>query len=164
MSTSIGNGVAKFDNWNDSAGNKRKTVVGFGYAKWVSPDDGYVAISNGAYYTTPLSLTYTPKFSTSLLVITVVNQVRCITGAGAVIRLHRNGTLISPWYNNGGNIGFFYKGDTINHHMNLRGRMVTPANSTSATTFTTSVGGIWGSTEFSRGWGDHSIFVMELAQ
>lgn len=164
MTTKLGDGIAYFDNWADAAGVKRKTIVGFGYAKWTSPDDGYVAIANGTTYQSPVSLTYTPKFANSILVIRQVEQIRYVEGQGCLMQLFRDGVQVPAYYHMSGNTAFFYKGDSVNHHWNLRGSITVPANNTNATTFTSKVGSVWGAGEFSRGWGDHSMFLLEVAQ
>jgi len=157
---------AKFDVWQTSAGVTQATVIGYNYYRLLASSDTYVTISGDTDYDTTISVTYTPKYSNSILYVEGVAQTRAQNAYGMSMGIKRDGVKQLPNYNVGGN-DFFYKGASLNHHINMRSTIAVTANSTSSTTFTVwlrpySGGG--GSGEWAQGWGQHFISVMEIAQ
>jgi hypothetical protein len=156
----LGDNTAFFDRWLDESGVPRRAVLGFDFATFRPGNDGYVAVGDGVIYQTPVSITYTPRSSTSILLVHSIEQVRIIGALGARLLLRRDGVFIpSTIYST---TDFFYKGSTINHHVNLRARIQVNSNNTNPTTFNAVFIPWGGSGEYSNGWGDHFMYIMEI--
>lgn len=158
------NGYAQFNAWQDSSGVARNNIIGFAYTAFRYGNDNYPAISDNVEYACGTNITYTPKFASSKLMVVSVDQTRMQTAGGMNYRIKRDGTYvgINPTYYSE---DMYYKSDAVNHHINLRSRVIVPANNTNATTFSAwMISHGWGAGEFSNGWGDHAIYVWEIAQ
>ena len=156
--------IAKFDDWQNTAGIRQKTVLGFGYYHFPSTVDTYISISGDTDYDTAITLTYTPKYSNSLLYVYGTAQTRMNSGAvGMSGGIKRDGTKQIPNLNVGGQ-DFFYKTNTTNFHYNIRSNIVVTANSTASTTFLVWVRPYGGTGEWSYGWGQNFICLFEIAQ
>lgn len=165
MSTQLSQSSAKFDIWTNSAGVVRKTPIGFAYTRYNTGDDSYVTVADSTLYTLPYTLTYTPKYSNSLLQVEWVCQMRTIASGGASLQIYKDGTLIPTSGGAYENADMFYKTDAVNHHMNYRGRQWVTADTTNPITFSGKVRSWgWGGTfEVSYGWGQHMIMVTEFS-
>ena len=165
MSIKLSETSANFDVWNTTAGVIRKTPIGFAYNRYNTGDDSYTTVADNTLYTLPYTLTYTPKYASSILQIEWVCQMRTINSAGAALQIYRDGVLIPTSGGAYENVDMFYKGDAINHHLNYRGRQWVTAGSTNPTTFSAMVRSFsWGGTfEVSYGWGQHLAFVTEFS-
>lgn len=165
MSTSLKQTTANFDVWLSAAGAPRKVPIGFAYYTYAPQDDNYTTIADNTLWTLPYSMTYTPKFATSILQIEWVTQLRTVASGGASLQIYKDGTLIPTSGGAYENVDMFYKTDAVNHHMNYRGRQWVTAGTTNTVTFTATVRNYgWGGTfEFSNGWGQHMVMVTEYA-
>lgn len=165
MSAKLLQNTANFDVWVDSSGATRKTPIGFGHTRYNTNDDSYTTIADNTLYTLPYTLTYTPKYASSVLQIEWVCQLRTINSSGAALQIYKDGVLIPT---SGGvyeNADMFYKGDAVNHHLNYRGRQWVTAGTTNPITFSAMVRNFgWGGTfEVSYGWGYHQVMVTEFS-
>lgn len=155
---------AKFDIWQNTAGIGQQTVIGFGYYHYPSTADTYISISGDTDYDTAISVTYTPKYSSSLLYVYGTAQTRMNSGAlGMSMGIKRDGTKQRPNLNVGGQ-DFFYKSTTTNFHINVRSNIVVNANAAASTTFTVWVRPYGGTGEWNYGWGQNFICLFEIAQ
>ena len=139
------------------------SVVQFVDYKYPSVSDSYTTISGGTAYQTPISVTITPKFATSKLVIHAEAQTRTVAGYGTTLGIKRDGTYINGSLNYN-SLDFFYKGDSVNHHKQMIGNTSVIAGSTSATTFTVWITPYSDTGEWNTGWGNNYIQVWEIAQ
>jgi hypothetical protein len=156
---------AKFDKWFFSNGNAVKTVVNVQTQLFRNLGDRYIDVANNTEYDTPIAITYQPKFANSLLFIHGTTQIRIIANLGMHLGIKRDGAKV-PGNNNLSAMDFFYKGEEVNHHVNLQARAWVPAASTAPQTFS-----LWirthpsaGTGEHSWGWGQHMIQITEIAQ
>lgn len=139
------------------------SVVQFVDYKYPSTSDTYVTISGGTAYQTAISVTITPKFATSRLVIHAEAQTRTVAGFGTTLGIKRDGVYINGSINYN-SLDFFYKGDSVNHHKQMIGNTSVLANSTAATTFTVWITPYSDTGEWNTGWGNNYIQVWEIAQ
>jgi hypothetical protein len=162
--------TVKFNRWEDSNGVPMGTVIGFDYVQVRYENDNYIVNAETATYSPPaLTLTYTPLYANSLLYVQASFHIRLSPNYGAVAGINRDGVKVKGNWQPDGNFGncldFFYKGDGTNHHITMQPRAILRANSTSPTTFTVWArgwaGGVW---EYSQGFGQHMITVMEIQQ
>lgn len=165
MSTQLHQSSAKFDLWYDTTGNIRKTPIGFAYNRYNTGTDSYTTVADNTLYTLPYTLTYTPKYATSILQIEWVAQMRTIASSGASIQLYKDGVLIPTSGGAYENADMYYKSDAVNHHLNYRGRQWVAAGTTNPITFSATVRSFgWGGTfEVSYGWGQHMVMVTEFS-
>lgn len=131
--------------------------------KYPSTSDTYTTIADGTSYQTPISVTITPKFSTSKLVIHSEAQCRFVAAYGIIGQLKRDGSYIGGSINNN-SLFFMYKGDAVNHHIQVHCNTSVTAGSVAPTTFTMFVQPYAGTGEFNSGWGNNYIQVWEIAQ
>lgn len=159
--------VLKYDGTNWVAATvppKSGSVVQVQDYVYPSPDDNYTNISSDTDYDTPITVTITPQYSDSKLLVDGSAHIRANGAFGMSLYVKRDGSKINPSQNRG-SLDFMYKGESRNHHMNLRVSTSVPATSTSATTFTIGVtpyGGGGGNGEWNRGWGHNYIRVTEV--
>jgi hypothetical protein len=128
-----------------------------------SATETYTTVANGVEYEV-VSLTMTPKFSTSKLFIDASSQVRIINAPGVTSILKRDGSYIigSPSANS---LAFFYKDNTVNHHIDLKAQGSVISGSTNSTTFSYFIVPFGGTGEVVNGkYGMHYIRIMEVAQ
>lgn len=154
--------VAKFDQWQSTAGTPRKTVINIQEYLYPSTNDAYTTVAADTDWNTPITITYTPLYATSTLLIEGSCQFRCSPSYGVVVGIKRDGNKIQGSNNRGGLL-FMYKEMTTNHHYQCSVKASVLAGSTAATTFTVFVNPYNGSGDFSAGWGNNSIRVMEVA-
>lgn len=126
-----------------------------------STNDTYVSIADATNYDTPVSLSMTPKYANSKLVIFAQCQTRSDGGFGMSAYLKRDGSFVNPSQNRS-SLDFYYKGEARNHHFEIRVFTSVSANSTSATTFTLGITPYAGVGEFNYGWGSNYIQVWEI--
>lgn len=138
-------------------------VVQFVDYRYPSTADNYTTISGGTAFQTPISVTIIPKFANSKLVIHAEAQTRTIAGFGTTLAVKRDGNYINGSVNYN-SLNFFYKGDSVNHHMQMFGNTSVIAGSTSATTFTVWITPYSDTGEWNTGWGNNYIQVWEIAQ
>lgn len=155
-----------FDKRKDSSGNIMGVPINIQTFQNRRTDDQYINYTTDttvAY----LSMTYTPLYANSKLIVRVTMGTRSTAGQGMAIRLLRDGTVVNTigatnnWNYTG---AFYYKNDTVNHHRQLHLRAVVNANSTAATTFAVQTNVSWGQFEYSTNWGLSTIQVVELQQ
>lgn len=154
-----------FDVWQNSSGVNRKTPIGFTSTRYNTNDDSYTTVADSTLYTLPYTITYTPKYSDSILQIEWCAQLRTINSSGATIQIYKDGVLIPSSGGAYENADMFYKLDQVNHHMNYRGRQWVTAGTTNPVTFSCKVRNFgWGGTfEVSYGWGMHMAMVTEFS-
>lgn len=165
MSVKLLQNSAMFDVWQNSSGVTRKTPIGFASTRYNTGDDSYTTVADNTSYTLPYTLSYTPKYSNSILQIEWVCQMRTIASGGAYLQIYKDGVLIPTSGGAYENADMFYKTDAVNHHINLRGRQWVTADTTNAITFSGRVRNQgWGGTlEVSYGWGQHMVMVTEFS-
>lgn len=136
-----------------------------GYASYLTQpaNDNYTTISADTDYQTQVSLSYTPKFANSLLLIHAEHQVRIINALGGTLGIKRDGVYINGSFNRSSLI-FVYKGDTVNHHYQLQCETVVTANSTSPQNFVLWFNPYGGTGEVNNGWGNRMMWIMEIKQ
>jgi len=139
-------------------------VIQTGYARYDPNADSYTTVALNTELDSDVSLTFTPKFSTSKLLVRTQYHTRIINANGISFGIRRDGTKIPGQFQRD-SWDFFYKGDQVNHHYTGKCECYIDANNTNPTTFTIHAqgwdGGTW---ERSYAFGDHSILVMEIAQ
>lgn len=151
---------------NDGVLNANKIVIGsstgilvntakFAYETYSEPD-----IGDGVVYDTPVTISYTPLYTTSILLIEACVSCRFIAAYGMRTGLKRDGTMIGNNLN--GCLNFHYKNDAVNHHNDFPMHTVVTANSTTATTFTAWIQPYAGIGEYFSGLGDNWIQVWEF--
>ena len=156
--------IIKADVWQNTAGVPYGTVLGYNSYFYPSVNDNYVVISGDTDYDTSVSVTYSPKFASSILVVQAALHTRMNGAFGMSLGIKRDGTKQLGNYNVAGN-DFYYKSASTNHHHTMNATIKVSANTTAATTFTVwmrpySGGG--GSGEWSQGWGQSFIQVWEI--
>lgn len=163
--TVLNDGILKFDKWKNSANTiTHGTIIGHASTTYNTGNDTYTD-TNATQANTGVTLTYTPKYANSILMVYGAVGTRS-NGAGrngAAAGIKRDGTAMpsSPsWPHH----AFYYHGDTVNHHRKLIMRAFAVSNNTSPTTFTTYVSNDWGAVEISWAWGQHKIEVWEIQQ
>jgi hypothetical protein len=156
--------ILRFDQWQSTSGSNYNPVVQYVDYRLPSTSDGYTTIADGTYYNTGISVTITPKFATSKLVIRTQAQCRFVAALGITGQIKRDGNFISGGSVNLNSLYFMYKGDTVNHHTQVVCDMSVIAGSTSATTFTMFVAPYGGTGEHATGWGNNFIQIWEIAQ
>lgn len=138
-------------------------IVGYAYFESHPGNDNYTLVTADTDYQTAVTVTYTPKFSNSLLLIHAEHQFRIINALGATLGIKRDGNYI-----NGSNLRnsllFVYKGDSVNHHYQGACETTVVANSTNPTTFTLWFNPYGGTGEVNNGWGNRKMWVMEIKQ
>jgi hypothetical protein len=139
------------------------SVVQFVDFRLPSTSDSYTVIAQDTAFQTPISVTITPRFANSKLVIHGEAQTRTIAGQGTTLAIRRDGTVINGSINFG-SLNFFFKNDSANHHLQMAGNTSVIAGNTSATTFTVWIAPYGGSGEWNTGWGTNYIQVWEIAQ
>lgn len=139
------------------------TLIKYADSRIPSINDDYVVIANDAVYDTPVTITYTPLFSTSKLFVKCQLQTRIINALGISGGIKRDGTAINGSFNRSC-LSFVYKGDQVNHHYDIHMQTSVTANSTSATTFRAFLQPTGGTGEFNYGWGNMFFQVWEIAQ
>ncbi len=139
------------------------TVVQMVDYKYPSLNDNYTLIADATEYLTPITITITPKFANSKLVIHAEGQCRYVNAIGVTAGLKRDGNVINGSINFG-SLNFSYKGDTVNHHTQMVVNTSVIAGSTSPTTFTYWLKPYSGTAEWNQGWGNNYIQVWEIAQ
>lgn len=139
------------------------TVVQFVDYKYPSLNDNYTTISADTEFVTPISVSITPKFSNSKLVIHSEAQSRFVNAYGMSGGLKRDGVVVPGGYNRS-DFNFIYKGDQVNHHFQVVCNTSVSAVSTSSTTFTMWLKPYAGTGEWNEGWGNNYIQVWEIAQ
>lgn len=144
-----------------SPGSVVQTAVSY------SPDTvGEITTTSSSYVTTGLSVTITPKYSTSKLFFTAVFNGKFVNGSGddgAAFKVYRDGSAIRS----GANDQLLYRSDanTVSNHIPVTIQHYVNANSTSSTTFTLFFSDQWGGTAIvNRDWGVPMLSVMEIAQ
>lgn len=162
----------RFDKWQNTlgAGNvslesgnfySPGSVIQFVDNQISSPTETYTTVADGVEYQV-VSVSITPKFATSKLVVAASAQVRIVSAYGVNTRIKKDGVLLG---NTGYSNSFFYKGDAVNHHLDARAQGSFSAGSTSATTFTYFMVPFAGTGEVVNGrYGMHYIQVWEIAQ
>lgn len=143
---------------------KSGSVVQFVDFVYGSPDDQYVSITADAEYDTPITVTITPEYADSKLVIAASAHTRANGAFGMSAYLKRDGSYVNGSLQRN-SLDFMYKGESRNHHVNMRILTSTLANNTNSTTFTMGVqpyGGGGGNGEWNRGWGHNYIQVWEI--
>jgi hypothetical protein len=159
--------VLKYDGSNWVAATvppKSGSVVQVQDYVYPSPDDQYVSISGDTDYDTPITVTITPQYADSKLLVDGCAHIRANGAFGMSLYVKRDGSKINPSLQRG-SLDFMYKGESRNHHMNMRVNTSVPATSTSATTFTIGVtpySGGGGNGEWNRGWGHNYIRITEV--
>lgn len=138
-------------------------VLQFVDYKYPSLNDNYTTIADGTEYLTPVTISITPKFSTSKLVIHSELQTRFIAAPGMTSGIKRDGTIINGSYNYS-SLNFLYKAGGTNHHFQIVCNTSVLAGSTSQTTFTAWLKPYGGTGEWNQGWGNNYIQVWEIAQ
>jgi hypothetical protein len=126
-----------------------------------STNDNYVSIGSGVQWDTPITITMTPKSSTSKLYIEVDSQFRINGAFGMSVGIKRDGVKIPGNYNRSAQM-FIYKGETLNHHYNPRTAASVISGNTNATTFTVWYEPYNGTGEFNYGWGRNAIKIIEV--
>lgn len=161
------NQVLKYDgaNWVPATTPpKSGSVVQFVDYVYPSPDDQYTSISADTEYDTPVTVTMTPEYADSKLVICGCVHTRANGAFGMSAYLKRDGAYVNGSQQRN-SLDFMYKGESRNHHFNMRIMTSTSAGSTNSTTFTIGVqpyGGGGGDGEWNRGWGHNYIQVWEI--
>ena len=153
--------IAKFDIWQNTAGTPQTTIVGYGSYFYPSVNDNYVSIASNTEYDTSVSVTYTPKFSTSILVVQAAIHTRLSPAYGMSMGIKRDGAKQLGNFNLSAS-DFFYKGGTTNNHKNMHATIRVNANATTATTFSIWIRPYEGIGEWSQGWGQAFIQVWEI--
>ena len=144
--------------------NSTGGIVDYQYAEFVSANDNYVAIGVNVVYDTPIQITYTPKSSTNLLIVTVQYQTRLIQAYGMRSGFKRDGAIVPGNFNGPNGYSFIYKENTTNHHYDVHMQARVVAGNTNSTTFRVWMQP-WSNTgEYSQGWGFHFISVMEVVK
>jgi len=126
-----------------------------------STNDNYVNIADATNYDTPVSLSMTPKYSDSKLVIFAQCQTRSNGGFGMSGYLKRDGTFVNPSQNRS-SLDFYYKGEALNHHSEIRVFTSVAAVNKNSTTFTLGITPYAGVGEFNYGWGSNYIQIWEI--
>lgn len=152
-------GALHANKWLNGAGGTLNPVINFAHFRYTTYN--VVSIST-AVYDTPISITYTPRFANSLLLVEGSIPTRYINSFGIETGIKRDGVNTGQNYN--GNIFFAYKSDQANHHTDCHMHVVVPANNTNATTFTLWVKAHNYDAEFFGGLGGSYIQVWELQQ
>jgi len=129
--------------------------------RYPSTNDNYTAIGSNTDYDTPVTISITPKSTTSKLVVHSIAHTRFIAAYGMSGGLKRDGVKISGNQNVGG-LYFFYKGDQVNHHHNVECTASVTSGSLNTTTFTVWVRPYEGTGEWTVGWGNNYIQVWEV--
>jgi hypothetical protein len=157
-------GVVKTNSLQNSSGGNLLAggVVQVADNRLASVNDTYVSIADATNYDTPVSITFTPKFASSKLIIFAQCQTRSDGGFGMSAYLKRDGTFVNPSQNRS-SLDFYYKGEARNHHFQIRVFTSVAAASTNATTFTLGITPYAGVGEFNYGWGSNYIQVWEIA-
>jgi hypothetical protein len=139
------------------------TLVQYREYRVPSVNDDYVTISENVIYDTPVTVSITPIFSNSRLIIHAECQTRIIPSEGISAMIKRDGSAINGSYQRN-SLYFAYKGDEVNHHYQVHCNTSVVSNSTNSTTFLLSIQPYGGSGEFNYGWGNNYIQVWEVAQ
>jgi hypothetical protein len=139
------------------------SVVQFVDFRLPSVSDSYTNIAADTAFQTPISVTITPRFANSKLVVHGEAHTRSIAAIGTTLAIRRDGTVINGSLNYG-SLNFFYKSDAVNHHLQMAGNTSVIAGNTSATTFTVWITPYAGIGEWNTGWGTNYIQVWEIAQ
>lgn len=128
-----------------------------------SATETYTTVADGVEYQV-VSVNITPKFATSKLVVDATSQVRIINAYGINSRIKRDGSYV--FGNNASySLAFFYKGDAVNHHLDIKAQGSITAGSTATTTFSYFIVPFSGTGEVVNGrYGMHYIRIWEIAQ
>jgi hypothetical protein len=155
----------KFDTWQDKSGTAQSCVINQAFTTYYQANDVYNTFTaNNSTYDTPLTITYTPLRSNSMLYINATTAIRAIAPYGLYGGIKRDGTKMTGAVNYDC-LDFIYKAEAVNHHYNLNFRTSVLSGSTSATTFTVWLGAYdTGNGEMSQGYGQHVIQILEVAQ
>ena len=164
----------RFDKWQNSLGNgnvslESGSLYSPGSVVQVvdnivsSATESYTTVADGVEYQV-ISITVTPKFATSKLFIDASSQVRIINALGVNTRIKRDGSYVIG-SNASYSLSFTYKGDSVNHHFDVKAQGSVLAGSTSPTTFAYFIVPFSGTGEVVNGrYGMHYIRIMEVAQ
>lgn len=162
----------RFDKWQNTLGAgsvslesgnlySPGSVVQFVDNQISSPTESYTTVADGVEYQV-VTVSITPKFATSKLVVAASAQIRIIAAYGINTRIKKDGVLLGT---TGFSNAFFYKGDAVNHHLDVKAQGSFLAGTTSATTFSYSIVPFSGTGEVVNGrYGMHYIQVWEIAQ
>jgi hypothetical protein len=154
----------RFDKWENSLGQPYGTVIQAVYGSYGVG----TSTTSGSYSDTGLSVTITPRFSTSKILV-IVNQAGCTkrnTDTTLQLRLVRDSTVLHWFETSGG-----WTGNTgINSFGTVSTMRLDSPNTTSAITYKTqmaafSANGGEVATQFSvgNGWSTSTITAMEIA-
>lgn len=169
MPTKMISNSLSFDKRKDSSGAVMGVPINIQTFQNRRTDDQYINYTTDttvAY----LSMTYTPLYANSKLMVKITMGTRSQGGSntiGMAIRMLRDGNVVNTigatnnWNYSG---AFYYKNDTVNHHRQLRLTAVVDAVSTNPTTFAVQTNTSWGPFEYSTNWGLSTIQVVEIAQ
>ena len=143
---------------------KSGSVVQVADYVYPSNNDNYTNVTGDNDYDTPVTITMTPQYADSKLLVDGSVHTRANGAFGMSLYVKRDGTKINPSTNRG-SLDFMYKGESRNHHQNMRCMRSVPGNNTSATTFTigiTPYNGGGGNGEWNQGWGHNYIRITEI--
>jgi len=164
----------RFDKWENSLGGGNVSLESGNFYspgsviqvvdyKYPSLNDNYTVISSGVEYLTPVTITMTPKFANSKLIVHSEVQSRFIQAFGMTAGIKRDGVNLNGSLNFG-SLNFIYKDSSVNHHFQMVCNTSVIAGSTEPTTFTAWLKPYSGTGEWNQGWGNNYIQVWEIAQ
>lgn len=161
--TTLNNGYLQANRWVNSAGTAYNALVGYkSYIHLGNEGNNGFYIAAYTEYVTPVTISYTPKYASSVLLVEGAAASRFVNSYGQRALIRRDGIVVGAGYNGCGD--FHYKEDNVNHHNDMRVHAVVPANSTAATTFTISLFSWNDTSEFFGGLGSNYINVWEFQQ
>lgn len=140
------------------------SIVQVAYNRYDPGADTYISVAVNTEAKSEVTLTMTPKFANSKLLVIARMHTRFINAYGVAFGLYRDNVKQQGQVNVEAN-DFNYKGSTENHHYTGFILNHLDAGSTNPTTFQPwAMGRDNGTWEVSYGWGEHSITVMEIKQ
>lgn len=160
----------RFDQWQNSLGQSYGTILQVKYAKAAGPTSsnaGYFSTTSTSPVSTGFSVSITPKFATSqlLVMMDIQHYVGGATAArGAQMWVYRDGiNQSSGGYQNSAT--FYHESNSYEAYHTTSAKFLVSANSTNQTTFTLWTS-LWNSGTVTIGGhdGQSSLVVMEIAQ
>lgn len=159
----------RFDKWENSLGQPYGAVLQVVHAKAAGPvsnASGYFSTTSTSRVSTGLTVSITPKFANSKLLVKMIVQYNQSGSAskGAVFWVYRDGVNTTSGGNENAAM-FYYEGDSNDMYGTGAADIWVNANSTNTTTFSLDCK-VWnsGTLRISGHDGQTSLTVFEIAQ